>query len=520
MNKHFLRLNRYVWCLGLLYCSSVPSVFSQPKTGDWIITGKKVVTNRSLTISGNILIKNGGRLTLNHVTLRMNLKKNLQYKIYAESGSSLSAYGCRIESADPQYRFLFHAEGANLVLKNSELRGTGLVVKSSSGLVVEGNKIYHENADGIVMSDTSGAAIQDNEIVHLGGGNFGIALMHSSNNLIVNNTLTDKGPEPKEGIVILSHSSKNRVLRNKIGNYCMGIALRNAVSENYVASNKIYMIDRTSWVGLYINHTPFPNSFINNSISDAHVGAYVTMAKNLIFAKNIFSRLPLADPSSFGYEYGRMGVIFINHCEKLYFFNNSIVGSSGKGGITLLFSNNNEIKGNSVLGCRYGISLFYGADNNVIKNNQMSNNRANIIIEGSDDNAIEKNNFIDAQPLQGYDSGNNTWSKNFWNDWTGTGPYDIPPNGHDPEPVSQTITIASFKPPILVPDPSIRIRLDNPSLSITRPTRWKNKKIKFEWNNLTIEAGGKLYIENSTVTGASGWMPEPLFEVKSGGNFK
>lgn len=230
--------------------------------------------------------------------------------------------------------------------------------------------------------------------------------------------------------------------------------------------------------------------------------------------------MTLVTPNPFGWEYDRMGIIFINHCEKLYLLNNSMVGSSGKGGITLFFSNNNYVKGNSVSDCRYGISLFYGADNNVIENNQMSNNRANIIIEGSDHNAIEKNDFIDAQLLQGYDGGNNTWSKNFWNDWTGTGPYNIPPQGRDPEPVSQKISIANFKPPVLVPDPSIYIREDNRNISIIRPTRWKNKKIKFEWNQLTIEAGGKLFIDNSTVTGASNWVAEPVFVVKSGGELQ
>ncbi len=528
MNKHIVRfgpvltnvvgLNRFICCLGLVFYFSVPSAFSQPKTGDWIITGKEVVSNRSLTISGNIVIKNGGSLTLNNVTLRMNLKKNLQYKICAEPSSSLSVHGCRIDSADSRYRFPFDVEGAKFVLKNSELRRTGLYMKYTSGPVVEGNHIYHENADGLVLDNTGGATIRDNEIIHLGGGNFGIEVMGSGNNLIANNTLKDEGPDFKEGIFIGSYSRKNRVLNNKIEDYYGGIVLRNAISENYVAFNKIYKVDKTIFVAIYISHTPFPNSFVSNSVSGAYVGAYITVAKNTILAKNRFSRIS-PDPLSSGID--RAGTIFIYRCEQTYVLNNSIGSSKGKkGGITLFFSKNNSLKGNSISDCRYGISLFYGADNNVIENNQMSNNRANMIVEASDHNTIEKNNFIGAQLLQGYDSGNNTWSGNFWNDWTGTGPYLIPPQGRDPAPGSQKIAIADFKPPALVPDPSIHIRLDNPSLSITRPTRWKNKKIKFEWNRLAIEAGGKLVIENSTVTGASGWMPEPFFVVKAGGELQ
>lgn len=528
MNKHFVRLERfltrivglkkYFCCLGMLYFFSVPAAFSQPKTGDWIITGKEVVSNRSLAISGNILIKNGGRLTLNHVTLKMNLRKNLQYKISAEPGSSLSVYDCRIDSADSRYRFPFNVEGAKFVLKDSELRSTGLYMKYTSGPIVEGNHIYHKNADGIILDNTGGASIRDNEIIHLGGGNFGIEIMGSGNNLVANNTLKDRGIDFKEGLFIGSNSRKNRVLNNKIEDYYGGIVLRNAVSENYVAFNKIYKVNKTVFVAIYLSHTPFPNSFVGNSVSGAYVGAYITVAKNTILAKNRFSGIS-PDPLSSGID--KAGTIFIYHCEQTYVLNNSIGSSHGKkGGITLFFSKNNSIKGNSISDCRYGISLFYGADKNVIENNQMSNNRANMIVEGSDHNAIEKNNFIDAQLLQGYDSGNNAWSGNFWNDWTGTGPYPVPPKGCDLEPASQKIAIADFKPPALVPDPSIHIRLDNPSLSITRPTRWENRKIKFEWNRLAIEAGGKLVIENSTVTGASGWMPEPFFVVKAGGELQ
>jgi hypothetical protein len=86
--------------------------------------------------------------------------------------------------------------------------------------------------------------------------------------------------------------------------------------------------------------------------------------------------------------------------------------------------------------------------------------------------------------------------------------------------VSQQITIAHFRPPVLVPDPSIQIRSDKPPISITRLTRWKNKKIKLEWYQLTIQAGGKLIIENSTVTGANSWIAEPLFKVESGGELQ
>lgn len=528
MNKHLVRqepfltsivtTRRYLCCLGLLFFFSAPFVFTQPVSGDWIIIGNEVVTNRSLTINGNILIKNGGSLTLNNVTLKMNLKSSVHYKIYAEQGSSLSIYGCHIDSTDPKCQFAFNVEGANLVLKNSELRSTGLYIKNSRGSIVERNSIYHENTDGIVVDNTSDTTIQENKIIHLGGGNFGIELMYSHNNLIRNNTLTDKGTSPKESIFIGSYSRKNRVLGNIIEDYSGGIVLRNAVSENYVASNNVYRVNKTIWVGLWIDHTPFPNSFVNNSVRGACIGAYLTMAKNTVFAKNKFS-LSSEDPLSNGMD--RAGIIFINHCEQIYILNNSIGSTKKKrGGITLLSSDNSYIRGNSISDCRYGMSLFWGANNNVIENNQASHNQANIIIQGSEHNAIEKNNFIDARLFQGYDSGGNTWNNNFWNDWTGSGPYIISPKGQDPEPVPQKIAIANFKPPSLVPDPSIYIRLDNPSLSITRLTRWKNLTIKFEWNHLSIEAGGKLILDNSTVIGASNWMTEPHIIVKSGGELQ
>jgi len=71
---------------------SAPIVVAQPSYTDWIVTGDEVWEDETITLDGNLRVRNGGSLTLRNVTLVINNSYAGQYGIWAEPGSSLAIY--------------------------------------------------------------------------------------------------------------------------------------------------------------------------------------------------------------------------------------------------------------------------------------------------------------------------------------------------------------------------------------------------------------------------------------------
>ena len=99
----------------------------KPGPEDWVITGHVVRENETIILNGNLVVKDGGALTLRNCQLFLNCSRDGEWQIRVEGGGSLSVLdGSVITALDPEHEFLFYVEeNATLHMADSELHECG-----------------------------------------------------------------------------------------------------------------------------------------------------------------------------------------------------------------------------------------------------------------------------------------------------------------------------------------------------------------------------------------------------------
>jgi len=224
--------------------------------------------------------------------------------------------------------------------------------------------IIQLNANGVHLN---GFTIQ-NSTYSFGDGRsyFGI-LVNSNNNDIFDNILTDNA-----GGILTSHASRNKIHGNIIKNgtyYCEAIRIEYGV-KNEIFNNSISGVG----FGVEIFNSAFDNIHGNRFRQIRYDGVYI--AKTLPWLLTVYNRI----------------------------YENYISGAEN--GIQLRFyCCFNFIYRNEITNCsQNGIVRFVTLITFIMENNFLNNSR----------NAYFYEKWII-----------NTWNRNYWDDWNGTGPYTI-----------------------------------------------------------------------------------------------
>jgi parallel beta-helix repeat protein len=155
---------------------------------EWIVTDSEKISNHNLLVNGNIIVKSGGRLTIEDSVLKMN-QEGEQYGIRVEHGGELNIEDSVLITDDPSHWYSrtlnpehWHAQrtfeifGKAVLLNNSIDYGSIIYIRASNNTVIEGNTISHYYY-GIFCS-YSNPRINDNTILPFIGN--GIFLWYSS----------------------------------------------------------------------------------------------------------------------------------------------------------------------------------------------------------------------------------------------------------------------------------------------------------------------------------------------------
>lgn len=170
-------------------------IYPPPTQGDWIITSDTYVQNENITVTGNITIEDGGKLTLDNVTLIINTSNYGNSKISVKSGGELNVINNSIIMQGDtlvNYDFIFE-NGSKGLIQNSVIRdcgwndggtwqSTGGILIMSDSVVVE-NSTIKNNYNGIVIAISS-PVILDNVIKD--NLQYGIFLINGSAQIINN----------------------------------------------------------------------------------------------------------------------------------------------------------------------------------------------------------------------------------------------------------------------------------------------------------------------------------------------
>jgi parallel beta-helix repeat protein len=155
---------------------------------DWIVKGEEVIKNDGLLVKSNITVQEGGKLTIENTTLKMN-QEGEQYNIRVEKGGELNLIRSWLVTNDPDHWYShtlqaehWHEErtieiyGKATIVNNYIDYGGMIYVRFSNDTVIRGNEISHFYY-GILCSYSS-PIISDNTITPFIGN--GIFLWHSS----------------------------------------------------------------------------------------------------------------------------------------------------------------------------------------------------------------------------------------------------------------------------------------------------------------------------------------------------
>ena len=105
--------------------------YPAPENGDWVISSYTKVWNETINLTGNLTMKNNGKLIFNNVTLLMNCRKNGEFSIDVENGgefyirdndeNSITTKDSSIITVNNSNFIFYIRNGATFEIINSEL---------------------------------------------------------------------------------------------------------------------------------------------------------------------------------------------------------------------------------------------------------------------------------------------------------------------------------------------------------------------------------------------------------------
>jgi len=495
--------------------------YSQPTSGDWVVTGEEVVENKTVTLEGNLIVKSGGNLTLRSVNLSVKSSYIGQYQISAEQNSSIYIYDSTIMPTDERYGPSFRVEGAKLVLKGNTLqatRGTGdrgewFTLLGVDNPVIENNTITINGGETGIESTISlrecrNAVIRNNVIKPIGQASINLFFNNLNDTIVTGSDLVFTA-------FIIEGSWNSSITNNIMGvkpgvGPASGLVMSVGCGNNVVSNNQFNSLHEYASVctAFRLVGTTFPNAFTNNVIrgskgtdpmfSGFRTGVLISQSSNAIIANNSFIEFPR------GYE-DQYEALQVYRSDGNLILNNYI--NSTNSGIILFASSNNTLKGNRVSDSGRGIGLYYSSDNNIVEKNSFENNLINVVFDGVVYNTVRTNSFIISE-RQAYDDSSNFWIQNYWSDYSGKdrgdgigdSPYQIPSNGTDNTPLISKPVLISEPTPTLEPASYENVFLENRTAEHILDHRVIKDQTIILTEAINIEEGGSLILENVTVT--------------------
>ena len=423
-------------------------------THPWLIQGWNITEN-----SGTLISISG---TTDHFCIRYNL---LDGETTATSGISLN-------------NVVNGTIANNIVVNNTQ---GGIVVSLSNDCAIFNNSAYDNNMEGINVDSSSDISITDNTVYN---NSIGIYIKISDNINITSNFVYNN----QQGIELWG-SDSNTIFNNSLySNENYGLAIGGAPGSHYnTISNNTIHDNNGDGIGVGGNYNKFFYNTIyrNEDGIQPALSNFTTISNNNIYDNNgngIFLTVSSNNNTitqNHVHKHKYVGITIWENSDNNTITNNTVYGNSEHGisvginggsknnnisyntvyynswtGISLQYSDNNIIERNIVYGNNANGISFSNSNNNKISSNTVNNNSPrgipitnsksnifsnNVIFEnaewgisfesGADDNIVQFNDFSrnsGGNPPQILDQGiNNTFSSNYWSDWTETGSYAI-----------------------------------------------------------------------------------------------
>jgi parallel beta-helix repeat protein len=303
-----------------------------PAGGDWIVNGIEVYSNHEVfVLNGNLIVENGGNLTLKGVTLKMNCTYDGQYSITVETGGAFYVLeGSVITSVNPSngYCFLVLSE-STFRMSDSELHECGMSFSDdimkwglytlSNDTVVE-KSLISDNFCGVFIAGGE-SAIQNNNITD---NDYGVSVGNGSPT-IYNNTVTSNSQfgicSGNNTVAVIRN---NFVSKNGVGIGSWGVSSP-TIFNNTITSNIVN--------GILCCRYNSPTIFNNTITSNSADGIFCNDHSNPTISDNVIT-------SNLG-----TGISCTNHTNAV--IQNNVITANG-GGISCAEHSDATIRGNTM----------------------------------------------------------------------------------------------------------------------------------------------------------------------------
>ena len=397
---------------------TLDNLCTPPDTGDWIVNDTEICINKTIDLTGNLIIKDNSNLTFVNVILNMKstsssrkgiisngtlnitdslIKPSIDYSQYRSTDSIV-----RPSPYYSQYYFIINKGEFNL--HNSKIDSCGWNnTKGEYGLEIylDNSKITNNTFTNLntIYIESNNNEITNNNITSATNNSYGIYIKANNNNIVgcniknfytgiyingQNNIIQSNTIENNNNTGIDIQNSNNNIIKNNIinNNTISGINLNNAdntkISDNIIANNTggvnwqdAGIKDWSSSDNLTIND----NTIYNNYNGIFSYGNHATIYNNLIY-NNSQTGIRLHGYSthkiySNTLHNNHQGIWLENGVSNSEVYDNTINYSSDKG--AYIAGSNNLIYNNIFNGTNFGIYLL-GGNGYTVQNNTFHDN--------------------------------------------------------------------------------------------------------------------------------------------------
>jgi len=133
---------------GLLLLASTGALGADPPaTGDWVVDDTTTLTNQDIVVTGDVIVRNGGSLTLTGGSLSLNMTAHGQHGILVENGGQLVLEGVKdVDSVGGAYRYNITLRGSAFIGNSTIRRMDGPTVpnplSTPQGLVILSSSVH------------------------------------------------------------------------------------------------------------------------------------------------------------------------------------------------------------------------------------------------------------------------------------------------------------------------------------------------------------------------------------------
>jgi parallel beta-helix repeat protein len=432
--------------------------YPPPAQDDWIVTNDTVVENETIVLNGNLIVEDGGNLTLMNVTLKMNCAENGSNYILVKNGGAMHVIdGSNITSNTPDgdHRFDFWVKKeAVFQMRKSELHECGYSPGyggyENSGLFIEADHsiisdcLFSDNKIGMTISNVTQVKIENSTFEN---NAMGLALQDGFNYSVSNCIARNNGMA-----ILMYNSNHNRITNNQLLNNYDGLSIFRA--ENTVLINNTIAYNHWGAMCTGMSYSRFRNNiFINNArnfgLAEASnffdIGLDIDTS-NTINGLKIFYLSNVRDievsPETGYDDVGYIAIVnsfnvtvcnlsLRNNTQGLSLINSSHIKIinlellNNTRGIALIGSSFNNIDNCKIIDNSNGIIVWENSHNNSFHGCELLDNRVGIWFRDSRNNTVYHNNFIsNDNHISGNHINDNRWNDgyywgNYWDNYDG-----------------------------------------------------------------------------------------------------